>query len=205
MGFVTYWPVVAFALVGVACALIAFFRTPVSERYKTFTRRKSIAEELASCPESAQAVLIKGNKKMAILNTLPYAWYFVLLVAVTLYIDHAGGIQCSDLFGVSTSLWALLVFCYGMPVGLVLVSLAHVRTGVRSIVSGYFPPLDSVHFSDTIAKKGTLSLIRGWLLVLLPLVAFYLVYYGHHAFTVLTKGIPVYVINEKLRATCGDS
>ena len=202
MGFVTYWPIVAFALVGVASALFAFFKTPVSERYKTFTRRKSIAEELASCPESVQAILIKGNKKKAILNTLPYVWYFVLLVAITFYIDHAGENQCVNLFGMNTSLWALLVFCYGMPVGLVLVSLVHVRTGVRSIVSGYFPPLDSVHFSDTIAKKGTLSLIRGWLLVLLPLGAFYTVYYGNHAFTVFTNGQSIQVINEKIKATC---
>jgi hypothetical protein len=201
MEFVTYWPIVALAIVGVAGALFAFLKTPVSERYKiTFTRKKSIAEELASYPESARAVLIKGNKKKAILSALPYSWYFVLLVAVTFYIGHVDENQCVDLFGINTSLWALLVFCYGMPVGLVLVSLFHVRTGVQSIVSGYFPPLESVHFNDTIAKKGTLSLIRGWLLVLLPLGAFYTVYY---AFTVFTNGQSIHVINEKIKATCG--
>ena len=204
MELVTYWPIVALALVGVAGALFAFLKTPVSERYKiTFTRKKSIAEELASYPESAQAVLIKGNKKKAILSALPYSWYFVLLVAFTFYIGHVDEKQCVNLFGINTSLWTLLVFCYGMPVGLVLVSLFHVRTGVRSIVSGYFPPLESVNFNDTIAKKGTLSVVRGWLLVLLPLGAFYTVYYGNHAFTVFTNGQSIHMINEKINATCG--
>lgn len=202
MEFESSWLIVVFALFGVTGAFIAFLKTPPSERFTVFSKAKSIEEQLASYPDSAKAVLIKSRRKKAILNSLPYSSYFVLLTTTTLYIGIIEKSQCAHMAGVSTSLLSLLIFCYGMPAGLLLASLFYISTGVRSIKSGYFPPIESVHFSDTIATKGVFSMIRGWLLIVLPIAALYSVYYGHYVYTVATNDEPFLIINERLKAKC---
>ena len=81
-------------------------------------------------------------------------------------------------------------------------SLLFLGTGIKTIKTGYFPPLDSVVFRDTIAKKGKISTLRGVGLLALPVFSLFTVYLGNNAYTEVTGGKNMHEIIEMLEAKC---
>lgn len=177
------WLIVIVSLFGVLIAIVAFIRTPVSERYRMFSNAKSIDERLASYPESANAVLVKGNWKRAIFESFPFYLYALFAIAVSLYLRSVADEQCVHLFGINSVILTLALFCYAVPLGVLLISLLYLRTGIKAVQTGYFPAIDSSQLVDTIATKGLVSSIRGYVLVVMPIVSLGLVFFGYYMFS----------------------
>ena len=195
------WVVIAFATLGVAAAIAAFIATPRERRYRVVPR-VSLEEQLKNCPESAQAVIIKGNKRRALLKSAPYILVGFVLVGFALWNKNTSNPECVQLLGLSTAyVWLLLLF-YGLPIGCFILSLLFVGTGIKTIKMGYFPPLESVVFRDTIAKKGTISKLRGFALITLPVFTLCVMYFGINAYMEVADGKNIQQINEKLMEKC---
>ena len=194
--------IVALAIMGVAAAITAFLRTPRERRYR-FVSAPSLEERLKDCPESMQAVIIKGNKRRWLFKSAPYIFIGAVLVGFTLWSKNTTNVQCVSLFGLNAAYLSLLLLCYGLPISLLVMSLPVLRMGLKTIKTGYFPPLDSVVFRDTMAKKGAISTLRGVVLLVLPVpLTLFVVYLGNNAYTSFAEGKSMYEIVEKLEAKC---
>lgn len=193
--------IVALAVMGVAAAIAAFLRTPKERRYR-IVQRPSIEERLKDCPESMQAVIIKGNRRRWLLKSAPYIFIGAVLVGFTLWSKNTTNVQCVSLFGLNAAYIWLLFFSYGMPIGYLVISLAYFGMGLKIIKTGYFPPLDSVVLRDSIAKKGAISTLRGVGLLVLPVFTLFVVYLGNNAYTAFTEGKSMHEIVQKLEAKC---
>ncbi|MGJ0490045.1 hypothetical protein [Methylobacter sp.] len=195
------WIIISLAVLGVGAAIAEFLRTPRERRYRVFPQA-SLDEQLKNCPVSAEAVIIKGSKARALVKWVPYIFIGAVLVGFTLWRKSTGNVDCTRLLGINTTYILLLLVCYGLPIGLLVVSSLFVGTGLKTIKTGYFPPLDSVVFKDTIAKKGTISTLRGVVLLVLPVFTLFIVYLGNNAYTVVAGGQNMHEIIEKLEAKC---
>ena len=74
------WIIVICLILATLIALFLFIKTPKSERTQKFaldSRRTYLEKKLSSYPESAQAVLLKGNSKKAMVRLLPFIFIFV--------------------------------------------------------------------------------------------------------------------------------
>ncbi len=196
------WVVIGFAVLGIVASIVAFLRTPPERRYRVFYPYISLEQQLKTCPKSAQAVLIKSNKKRALVKSVPYIFIGTMLVGFSLWSKFTGKLACVRLLDINAAYILLLLVCYVLPVGFLVVSLLLFGTGIKTIRMGYFPPLDSVLFRDTIAKKGPVSTTRGVVLLVLPIFAGFVVYLGNDAYTQIAKGKNMHEIVEKLEAKC---
>ena len=195
------WAVIALAALGVAAAIAAFFGTPRERRYRGVPRA-SLDAQLKNFPESAQALIIKGNKRRALIKSAPYIFIGVVLVGFSLWSKNTSNPECVRLLGLNAAYISLLLICYGLPIGLLVVSFLSLGTGIKTVKTGYFPPLDSVVFRDTIAKKGKISTLRGVGLLVLPVYSLFTVYLGNNAYTEVTGGKNMHEIIEMLEAKC---
>ena len=195
------WIIPALAVLGVTAAVVAFVRTPRERRYRGFSPG-TLEERLKDCPESAQAVIIKGNKKQALARAAPFILVGIVLGCFSWWIGNTNNPECVRLLGANAAYLSLLIVCYGLPVMFLAMSILFLGAGIKTIKTGYFPPLDAVVFRDTIAKKGTISRIRGIVLVMLPAFALLGVYLGNNAFTAVAGNRSMDEIVEKLEAKC---
>lgn len=196
------WAVIGLAVLGIVAAIVAFLKTPPEQRYRVFYPYISLEDQLKACPESAQAILIKGNKKRALVKSVPYIFIGTMLVGFSLWSKSKGNRECVRLLDINATYISLLLVCYVLPIGFLIVSLLLFGTGIKIIRTGYFPPLDSVLFKDAIAKKGLVSTARGVVLVLLPLFTGFVVYLGNDAYTQIAKGKNMHEIVEKIEVKC---
>ena len=195
------WLIILLAAIGVAAAVAAFLKTPRGHRYRG-TPPVPLEEQLKSLPVSSQAVIIKGNKRRAVIKGAPYILIGIALVGYSLWSKNASHPECIRLMGINASYISLLLVCYGLPIVFLLISLAYLGTGIRTVKTGRFPPLDAVVFNDTISKKGTLSIFRGITLIALPVFTLFVLYLGNSAYTELAKGRSMHEITENLEAKC---
>ena len=193
--------IVGLAALGVSAAIVAFLKTPRERRYRGLAP-VPLEEQLKSFPESAQVVIIKGNKKRALIKSAPYIFIGVVLVGFSMWSKNTGSPECARLLGVNAAYISLLSFCYGAPISILAVSLLFLGTGIKTVRTGYFPPLDSTVFRDTIAKKGALSIFRGVVILVLPIFSLFVVYLGDNAYTTIAGDKSMYEIAAKLEAKC---
>ena len=96
--------------------------------------------------------------------------------------------ECLRLLGLNAAHIGMLIFFYGIPLFFFILSLTLLQTGIGTIRTGYFPPLGSVVFTDTIARKGTISTLRGVLLLAIPVLAILFAYISNNAYIAITDG-----------------
>lgn len=195
------WIITALATLGVAAAIVGFLKTPRERRYRN-APTASIEEQLKEFPESAQAVIIKGNKRRSLLKSAPYIFIGFLLTGFSLWGKNTSHPECVKLLGLNASYIWMLLFCYGLPIGLFILSFLFLGTGLKTIKTGYFPPLDSTVFRDTIAKKGIIPTLRGVTLLALPIFTLYIVYLGNNLYTTVAGEMNMYQITEALDSKC---
>ncbi len=193
--------VLILAALGVAAAIAAFMRTPRALRFRG-APRKSLAEQLKDLPESAHAVIVKGNRKRALIKSALYILIGIALVGFSIWSKNTTNPECVSWLGFNVAYIWLVLFCYGLPIGFFVASFLFLRTGLKTIKTGYFPPLDATVFSDTIAKKGTVSQLRGVVLLALPIFTLFIIYLGNNAYTAIAAGKNMQEIVEKLEAKC---
>jgi len=195
------WAIIAFAVLGIGAAIANFLKTPREQRYRGISS-PTIEERLKACPESAQAVIIGADKKRALLKAAPYAVIALPPILFVLWLKTLSYPECASLFGFNAAYLSLLLVSYGLPVGLFILSLSFFPTGIRTVTTGYYPPLDTAILSDTIAKKGPISMIRGVVLLLLPLLMLFLVSTGNDLYTTMASGKNMQQITEKMESKC---
>ena len=195
------WAIVAFAVLGIGAAIANFLKTPREQRYRGISA-PTIEERLKACPESAQAVIIRADKRRVLLKIAPYIVLALPPILFVLWLKTLNHPECARLFGFNAAYLSLLLVCYGLPVGLFILSLSAFPTGIKTARTGYFPPLDAAVFSHTIAKKGPVSMIRGVVLLVLPIFALFLVSTGNDLYTIMASGKNMQQITEKMESKC---
>ena len=127
---------------------------------------------------------IQGQPKKAFLIVLPAILLAILVgLSYAFYFRHLT--PCDEIFGIHATYMALLAFTYGVPLMLLLISSPNLFTAYKVFKHGYYPPLDTVTFRTTVAKKGGFAYMRGALLLLLPLVVIIALGFGHHTYQTL--------------------
>lgn len=172
MEFYYPWLIWLVCMIAVMPSIIWFLKTPPAERYKfkILTRAKSIKEQLENLPSKAEAVVIKASGIKAIKSILP--WYLPLIPIALFsgYLKLLGANKCQTVFGLYVDVWWLIMFLVGMPAGLLIFSIFNFKKGLKTIKTGYYPPLDSQHYRDIISKKGISSTAYGYLLVIFSII-----------------------------------
>lgn len=184
------WIVIGFSILGISAAIIAFLRTPKEKRglKASFRRAISIEERLLEYPTKAEAVIIKGNKKLAQIKFAPALIFFLFFIGLAEWLKDLVALHCTRVFDINTVQLALFVACYAIPFGVLIISLFLLRTGIKTLKTGYYPPLETVVFADTIATKGLFSLSRGVIAVLFPFFAIYFINIGNDLYQGFTQG-----------------
>jgi len=195
------WAIIAFAVLGIGAAIANFLKTPREQRYRGIPA-PSIEERLKACPENAQAVIVRADKRRALLKAAPYFIFALPPTLFVLWLKTVSHPECARLLEINAAYLSLLLMCYGLPIGLFLLSLSAFPTGIRTVRTGYFPPLDAAVFSDTIAKKGPVSTIRGVVLLVLPILVLFLVSTGNDLYTSMASGKNMQQITEKMESKC---
>jgi len=172
------WLGAGFMLVGI----LAFLFTP-KEKRSQMMRSVSLQKRLESYPDSAQAVIIRANRKTSLLKALPWILLMILFSAYSFWFQSLEQPQCVEVFNQNAVKIQLLLVCYGLPLAVLVWSLLFVKTGVKTLKKGYFPPLDAELFSDTIAVKGMVSTLKGIGILLMPLISALSLYFGNEAYT----------------------
>jgi len=195
------WAIIAFAVLGIGAAIANFLKTPREQRYRGISA-PTIEERLKACPESAQAVIITADKRHVLMKTVPYVVFALPPTLFVLWLKTLSHPECASLLGFNAAYLSLLLVCYGLPVGLFILSLSFFPRGIRTVTTGYYPPLDTAVFNDTIAKKGPVSMIRGVVLLVLPILILFLVSAGSDLYTTMASGKSIQQIIEKMESKC---
>lgn len=199
--------VIGFSLLGISAAILAFLKTPKEKRgiKAAFRLNYSAEERLKECPAKAEAVIIKGGRWRYITNFAPAFIFLLFMFCINFLASAVQEKECIRLFGKNMALlhlqFLLLQICYVIPVGFFILSLFTCRMGIKTIRTGYFPPLDSVVPIDTIAKKGFVSLLRGYLLTVLPILTVLLIYLGNDVYHSM-KNDSFYGMTVKTESKC---
>ncbi len=194
------WLTLIFTALTIAliAAIYAFLKTPKDKRNPKLS--VVLEEQLKKLPEKAQATIIKGNKKSALIKFSPFYIYGFMLLCYAIWVDNIENIQCVKLLGINAAYLTLLMFCYILPITFLAISFAMFNTGIQTIKKGYYPPLNAVVFSDTIAKKGLLSKSRGYLLLILPFYCLFVVFLGNNVYNNIAPD--KHMQTQKVEAEC---
>jgi hypothetical protein len=169
------WAVLALAAFGIIAAVFAFARTPREQRFRV--RRRSVEEMLADSPPAARAVIIRADRRRALLRDLPWLLALLPLAFFALWIQVTHGDDCAALFGVGRPRLLLAGFFFVAPLLALAVSLLTAGQAISALRSGYWPPLDTPQYRDTLATAGPLVRLRAVaMLALLPLLLALLAY-----------------------------
>jgi len=160
-------------------------REQLSWSYMEKENRSNIEKKLQSYDQNAGAVIIRAQRKKAFIESLPI---FILVLTVSLFQYHINNSNlCETTVGVSNLLLLFGSTFYGPPLVLFMFSLTLVKSGIKTLQTGYYPPLDSLLVKDTIATKTNLSKIRGIFHLLFPLFIIFLGIYAHNTFMNFTN------------------
>lgn len=197
------WIVIGFSILGVSAAVLAYIKTPKEKRRLkiAFGHAYSLEDRLKTYPAKAQAVIIRCNKKLALIKSIPWL-LLMLLLSLVWWLTGLDMNGCARLFGVNAIQLSFLLLCYAVPVVLFIGSLYALKIGIKTLATGYFPPLDCVVFSDTIAKMGSLSLIRGLALIAIPVVAIFCLYFGNNTYQELNKTLSFAEAAKRIESKC---
>ena len=146
------WAVIATAAAGIALAVVAFIRTPPEQRLRVL--RPDVEAQLKASPPEAQAVIIRADRQRALRRDVPILLLTLPVAALFLWIDATQGQACANLLGYNRmriAIWLLLA----LPPLLVLAAcFATAKQCLLVLRDGYWPPLDSPQYVDTLAVKG---------------------------------------------------
>lgn len=180
------WIILGIAGLAIMAAIIAFLKPPSHLKYRL--RPLTLEERLAAYPPGIQAVIIKANRKCALMEAIPAFCFGALLLGFLFWTKSLDNRECVRLLGYNVVYLDLLVICYLIPLSVFAMTLSTFRMGLKTIKTGYFPPLDSVQVTDRIAKKGVISRLLGVTLLLLPFLVIPVFFLGHYLHQGITKG-----------------
>jgi len=151
-----------------------------------------------------------------VLRALKYYWpflsYAVFLAAISSYFGSLDEPNCKVLLGYSASLWALILFCFGLPLFVVVGSIYSFHLGWHSIKQGVYPP-SNIPFFGLKTRTGWVAKVLALSAISCPVLALGTVVLGTSAFneilgdndmqasqTILIKGCDEHVPGQSSRA-----
>ena len=159
------WFILAVALLGMIAAVVAYLRTPADKRNRF--SRPSAEELLAASAPADKAVIIRADRRRAYRRDLPQLVLLVPVAAVAMWIEVTHGNPCASLLGIGRTRLALGAL-FVIPPVLVLTALVVVIVpSVRALRGGYWPPLDTAVYRDTLAITGRKVRLRAFAALLL--------------------------------------
>ncbi len=189
------------ATVAILASVVALLRTPINQWFSI--KSHTLEEELRALPVSAQARVISRNRRRAVIQKLPWLIPIIPLACYAIATETGSDTPCMTFFGMNRGFVSLIMVSYALPGLILLYSLLNFRIGIKVLRYGYFPPLDSAQFRDTIAKKGVVSKVRGWVLVLLPVFALFIFYLGHDVYATISDGRSIQELHSTFADNCG--
>lgn len=175
-----------------------------TSRKEYLNKKLNTVNQKGSIKVSSQGVLIKGDWK----NSIRYHKYVIsnllvlILTIITLILIYSKNPNCESVLGINKSFLAMIQLYYLLPFTALVVTTLLIRVGFGTIFLGYYPPLNSKLLKDTIARKGILSMIRGYIILITPLVLLLLVYFSHMNFMKLANNEKNKSIVSKLERDC---
>jgi len=157
---------IALASIGILfCAIVSFIKTPRGQRYKI----PSFAEQHKKQLASGELVEIKGQPRKALLRCLPTLILLIPLVLLGIYLPRLLQLDCDFFFGAPLSYLSIIFLCYGLPLLMAVMivfsniprGLCIIRCGYPS-PCGYRPPLDTVFFVRSYARKIKARKNKAW-------------------------------------------
>lgn len=171
------WAVIATAALGIVAAVMAFIRTPSAQRMRVM--QPSLEQRLAESPPEARAVIIRADRRRAFRRDLPWLLAALPLLAFALWFEATRGDACASLFGVGRMRLVTWAF-FTVPVLVVAVAcLTTLRQTLAILRGGYWPPLDTPVYADTLATTGPRVRLRAIGLLVLMLAFLGMVAYGY--------------------------
>jgi len=161
------WVVLAFALFGIVAAAFAYARTPADKRNRIGP--PGIEERLAACAPADKAVVIRADWRRALRRDLPTLLLTLPCLAFTAWLRATKGDACASLFGLGRTSLVYYSFFVLVPVALLGTAVVAGLQAMRAWRGGYWPPLDTATYVDTIAISGPKVRMRA--IALLALMA----------------------------------
>lgn len=132
---------------------------------------------------------------------LPIVIIVVLLSVVCLYFQTLSDFNCTIIMGYSSSLWGLMVFCFGLP-GLIATSSGYLAfAGYHSLKEGVYPPSNIPPLGMKV-RSGKVAKAQALLAVSFPLWALAIVALGFYAFSQVVGEGGIRKAQEKLSSGC---
>jgi hypothetical protein len=122
-------------------------------------------------------VIIRADRRRALRRDLPWLLAMLPLAAFAIWLKATHGDACAALFGVVRARLLVGSFFILSPLLAVAVSLLMARQAVSVLRGGYWPPLDTPQYTDTLATTGPRVRLRAIaMLALLPALLAMLAY-----------------------------
>ena len=162
------WAVIGTAVLGITAAVMAFVKTPPEQRFRV--RRPDLEQQRAQCAPDEQAVIIRADWRRALRRDLPWLLVTLPMAAFALWWAATKGQDCAFLFGIGRPRLAIGLVLAFVPLCVVL-TMAMALWQARAVLrGGYWPPLDTPLYRDTLARGGRTARRRAWGLVGLALL-----------------------------------
>ena len=186
--------------------VILFLKTPKNERTLKFALKQNridLEKKLQSYPSTAQAVIIKGNKKEAFYDSVPMLLYFIIISIPSFYLSRVvEDPLCHQYFGINGLFLMMILSFYGFQFGFFLMTIGFFKSGLKTVETGYCPPLDSVVSQDTIATKTRWSKLRGYFAMATPFVFLIMIGYSHITYMDIVNNEPTKTYQELFEKEC---
>ncbi len=163
------WMIIAIALIGMAAALVAFFRTPAEQRYK-MPRSKRVRQDGVDYAEE----YTKPERIRLVLKSLAIAAPIFLVLefwASPRWSEYARFSHCYQYFGYSGTAWMLYAALVGPFVLMTLfIGIPGACDGIRIVREGRSPPRGRKVLRTTPIRTGRAATWIGGARVLLLIV-----------------------------------
>ncbi len=147
---------------------------------------------------------IAAQPRRALLRMLAWALLLTPLLLLALWLQFGSREACApQLLGIPQAYWALLGVTRGLPLLMLIFTLTQMPTALKVLRDGYFPPLDAVCLRPALARRGpTTRLLRGYLMLIAPVLALGLVLLGHQAHEEVMQGRSIDALQQAVEADC---
>lgn len=149
---------------------------------------------------AADTATIAAQPRKALLLLLPWLLVSLPMMVMAVLLKLAPDNACAQLFGLPNAYWALLIATRGLPLLLFAGSL--VPGAIKTIRSGYYPALDAIRVRPAIARRDRFSRLRGYALLLMPVLAAGVLLLGDRAYNDVMNGRSVADVTQAIAAGC---
>ena len=130
----------------------------------------------------------------------PIIIYSAVLAGLIAYLQSLNEPECVVIMGYSASLWGMILFCFAMPLLVLMASVYLSYAGYHSLKQGVYPP-DNVPMAMKV-RSGRIAKAQGFFALIFPLFALGIVWLGYYAFDQLVGDGGMAALQQELVSGC---